>query len=85
MHLIETLTIRFLMKRSTSFYLDMITVLVFWPKFLSELSELYIRRSPSVWAGVTLVSSGILAGFALMRIRSMILGEDNTESKIVAQ
>lgn len=73
------------MSKSTNFYLDMFSVMVFWPTFLGEISDLYIHRSPSILDWTMLISSGMVTGFALMRIRSTILGDEKSEPKIVAR
>lgn len=72
------------MKRQTKFCLDLFTLMVMWPAFLGRVSDLYIHRSPRFLDLILLLSSGLLAGIALFGMRSMILGEEQTETNPVS-
>ena len=63
------------MSKSTFFYIQMAVVLVFWPGITARFSDLIVHSALSNANWFELITSVVLVGFSLIKVREGVIGK----------
>jgi hypothetical protein len=83
LNLIKTLNIEYRMKRSTEFYLNLVTILAGWPVLVTQILKVVASgRSMSASDLLLLLGLGLGVPSAVFRIRRMALAQETSGPKL---